>query len=195
MKTNQGDPLSAAVERAWDAGIVVVAATGNRGNDHGGIDSPAVSPYVLAVGAHEMYDSSGAQDWIAPWSSGGNEYRQPDVVAPGRSIMSFRVPGSMLDQQYPTAVVDGKYFLGSGSSQSTAVVSGFVAAMLSRYPDLTNDQVKFLFENEAIDSRTSMTTSRATARSAPRKRSATSRTISRPPSRTTRRHCPPTATA
>ena len=43
----------------------------------GGIDSPAVSPYVIAVGAHEMYDSSGAQDFIAPWSSGGNEFRQP----------------------------------------------------------------------------------------------------------------------
>ncbi len=149
VKTNQGDPFSAAVERAWDAGIVVVVATGNRGNLHGGIDSPAVSPYVLAVGAHEMYDSSGAQDWIAPWSSGGNEYRHPDVVAPGRSIMSLRVPGSFLDQKHPSAVVDGKYFLGSGSSQSTAVVSGFVAAMLSRYPDLTNDQVKFLFENRA----------------------------------------------
>ncbi len=151
VKTNQGDPLSAAVERAWDAGIVVVAATGNRGNQHGGIDSPAISPYVLAVGAHEMYDSSGAQDWIAPWSSGGNEYRTPDVVAPGRSIMSFRVPGSFLDQKYPTAVVDEKYFVGSGSSQSAAVVSGFVAAMLSRYPQLTNDQVKFLYEELAID--------------------------------------------
>lgn len=45
--------------------------------------------------------------------------------------------------------MDGRYFLASGSSQSTAVVSGFVAAMLSRYPDLTNDQVKFLFENRA----------------------------------------------
>ncbi len=151
VKTNQGDPLSAAVERAWDAGIVVVAATGNRGNDHGGIDSPAVSPYVIAVGAHEMYDSSGAQDWIAPWSSGGNEYRQPDVVAPGRSIMSLRVPGSKLDQMYPSARVDGKYFLGSGSSQSAAVVSGFTAAMLSRYPTLTPDQVKHLLETRAVD--------------------------------------------
>ena len=151
VKTNQGDPLSAAVERAWAAGIVVVAATGNRGNLSGGVDSPAVSPYVIAVGAHESYDSSGSQDWIAPWSSGGNEYRSPDFVAPGRSIMSLRVPGSMLDQKYPAAVVNGRYFLGSGTSQSAAVVSGFAAALLSRYPGLTNDQVKFLFEETAID--------------------------------------------
>ena len=151
VKTNQGDPLSAAVERAWAAGIVVVAATGNRGNEFGGVDSPAVSPYVIAVGAHESYDSSGAQDWIAPWSSGGNVYRSPDLVAPGRSIMSFRVPGSMLDQMYPSAVVNGSYFLGSGTSQSAAVVSGFAAALLSRYPELNNDQVKFLFEETSID--------------------------------------------
>ncbi len=151
VKTNQGDLLSAAVERAWNAGIVVVAAAGNRGNDFGGIDSPAVSPYVIAVGGIESFDSSGAQDSMASWSSGGNEYRTPDIVAPGRSIMSFRVPGSMLDQLYPQAVVDEKYFLGSGTSQSAAVVSGFAAALLSRQPTLTNDQVKFLFERPAVD--------------------------------------------
>ncbi len=151
VPTNQGDPFSAAVERAWDAGIVVVAAAGNRGNNHGGIDSPAVSPYVIAVGAIESYDSSGAQDFVPSWTSGGNNHRQPDVLAPGRSIMSFRVPGSMLDQTYPSARVDGSYFLGSGTSQASAVVTGFTAAMLSRYPDLTNDQVKYLFEETARD--------------------------------------------
>jgi serine protease AprX len=151
VPTSAADPLSAAVERAWNAGIVVVAAAGNRGNNAGGIDSPAISPYVIAVGAHESYDSSGAQDWIAPWSSGGTTTRHADVVAPGRSIMSFRVPGSFVDQKCPTAVVDDRYFLGSGTSQSAAVVSGFTAALLSRDPSLTPDQVKYLFMTEAKD--------------------------------------------
>ncbi len=151
VTTSQGDPLSAAVERAWKAGIVVVAAAGNRGTAAGGIDSPAVDPHVIAVGAHEMYDSSGAQDFIAPWSSVGNQYRQPDFLAPGRSIMSFRVPGSKLDQMYPSGRVGPNYFLGSGSSQAAAVVSGFVAAMLSRYPEFTNDQVKYVFQQKSID--------------------------------------------
>ena len=151
VASSANDPLSAAVERAWNAGVVVVAAVGNRGNTIGGIDSPAVSPYVLAVGAHESFDSSGAQDWIAPWSSGGNGVRPVDVVAPGRSIMSFRVPGSTLDQLYPTARVGDRYFLGSGTSQSAAVVSGFAAAILSRDPSLTPDQVKYLFMAEAVD--------------------------------------------
>ena len=151
VMTNQGDPLSAAVERAWHAGIVVVAATGNRGNDHGGIDSPAVSPYVLAVGGLESYESYGNMDWMAPWSSGGNAHRTPDVAAPGRSILSFRVPGSMLDQKYPTAIVGQRYFVGSGTSQSAAVLSGFVASVLSRYPQLTPDEVKYLFMRSADD--------------------------------------------
>ncbi len=151
VKSNIGDPFSAAVERAWNAGIVVVAAAGNRGNEVGGIDSPAISPAVIAVGAHESYDSTGAQDWIAPFSSGAGDGRSADVVAPGRSIMSFRVPGSTLDHLYPQAVVDTKYFLGSGTSQSAAVVSGFVAALLSRDPSLSPDQVKYLFMEKAID--------------------------------------------
>ncbi len=48
---HRGDLLSAAVERAWDAGIFVVASAGNRGEAPGHVDSPAISPYVMAVGA------------------------------------------------------------------------------------------------------------------------------------------------
>jgi len=153
VETSAGDPLSAAVERAWHAGIVVVAATGNRGNDADGIDSPAIDPYVIAVGAADSTDGmSETKWWVAPWSSGGNTYRQPDVVAYGRSIMSFRVPGSMIDQLHPNAVVADKYFVGSGSSQSAAIVSGFTAALLSRDPSLTPDQVKYMWESQAVDS-------------------------------------------
>ncbi|NNE12284.1 MAG: S8 family serine peptidase, partial [Ilumatobacter sp.] len=151
VKTNVGDPLSAAVERAWAHGIVVVAAAGNRGNRIGGIDSPAVSPYVLAVGAHERYDTAGERDRVPDWTSGGNDVRTPDVLAPGQSIMSFRVPGSMLDTMYPEARVDERYFKGSGTSQAAAVVSGYAAALISRYPGLTPDQTKFLFEVLADD--------------------------------------------
>ena len=144
-----GDPLSAAVERAWRAGIVVVAAAGNRGNNSNGVDSPAISPYVIAVGATDSYNTDGKKDEISPWSSGGSGVRSPDVVAPGRSIMSFRVPGSMLDQAYPAARVGDTYFLGSGTSQAAAAVSGFVAMVLSKQGDLTPDQVKYLFMDGA----------------------------------------------
>ena len=148
--TAGGVALAAAVERAWLAGIVVVAAAGNRGNNHE-LDSPAISPYVISVGAIEMYDVLGLQDSMTLWSSGGGPNRQPDVVAPGRSIVSYRVEGSMLDHLHPEAVVAERYFRGSGTSQSAAVVSGWVAALLSRRPTLTPDQVKFLLTDRAVD--------------------------------------------
>ena len=151
VKTNQGDPLSAAVERAWDAGIVVVAAVGNRGNGSNGIDSPAISPYVVAVGGMESYHSKGNGDKMANWSSSGNAHRTPDIVAAGRSIKSFRVPGSMLDVLYPSAVVDEHYFKGTGTSQSTAVVSGFVAAMLSANPQMSPDDIKLILQKTGWD--------------------------------------------
>ncbi len=148
--TDGGVALAAAVERAWLAGIIVVAAAGNRGNDHE-LDSPAISPYVIAVGAIEMHDVLGLNDSMTLWSSGGGPNRQPDVVAAGRSIMSYRVQGSMLDQLHPEAVVGTKYFRGSGTSQSAAVVSGWIAALLSRRPTLTPDEVKFLLTDRAVD--------------------------------------------
>src|SRR5207302_1358072 len=52
------DPLCQAVEAAWKAGIVVVAAAGNYGRDdslgtrgYGTIASPGNDPYVITVGA------------------------------------------------------------------------------------------------------------------------------------------------
>jgi serine protease AprX len=149
ITTSIGDPLSAAVERAWRAGIVVIVAAGNRGNGSGGLDSPAISPYVVAVGATVAYETNGDRDVVASWSSGGTDLRAPDVVAPGRSIMSFRVPGSMLDQTFPAAQVGASYFVGSGTSQAAAVVSGFAAALLSKKPNLTPDQLKYVLVRAA----------------------------------------------
>ncbi len=142
------DPLSAAVERAWDAGIVVVVAGGNRSNDSGGLDSPAMSPYVIATGG---LDGRAVRDGVASWSSAGDGVRDPDMVAPGASIVSLRVPGSTLDQTYPDAVVDGRFMKGSGTSQAAAVMSGSVALLLSAAPWLSPDQVKYLLTNNAND--------------------------------------------
>src|SRR5207342_982645 len=50
------DPLCQAVEKAWAAGIVVVAAAGNSGRDdslgtqgYGTISAPGNDPYVITV--------------------------------------------------------------------------------------------------------------------------------------------------
>ncbi len=140
------DPLSAAVERAWDAGIVVVAAAGNQGNDTYGVDSPAISPYVIAVGAGNSHSYSGG---VAGWSSGGNGDRDPDLVAAGKSIVSLRVPGSTLDVLNPLAREGDRFMRGSGTSQAAAVASGVAALLLSADPSLTPDQVKYQLNDTA----------------------------------------------
>jgi serine protease AprX len=142
----QGDILSAAVERAWHSGIVVVVSGGNRGSGRPHLDSPAVDPYVIAVGGTESFSTeSDTDDKVAPWSSRATGWRtrSVDLVAPATSIVSLLAPGSAASAN-TDSVVDGRFIRGSGSSQGAAVVSGTVAALLQRYPDLTPDAVKVL---------------------------------------------------
>ncbi len=145
-----GDPLSIAVEEAWKAGIVVVVSAGNDGAAATSLGSPATNPYVIAVGAADIAGTSATNDdTIAPFSSTGNSFRSPDVVAPGVGIVSLRVPGSLIDDSYPDARVGTTMFRGNGTSQSAAVVSGLVALMAQADPSLTPDQIKARLKQSA----------------------------------------------
>ncbi len=145
------DPLSYAAEVAWRKGIVVVVSAGNDGTGTGKLLNPAQDPYVLSVGAE---DSSGTpsigDDTIPAFSTRGDGVRNPDLVAPGKSLQGLRVPGSYIDTQYGgTAAFEGRYFRGSGTSQAAAVVSGAAALLLQQRPSLTPDQVKALLTGTA----------------------------------------------
>ncbi len=143
------DPLAYAVEVAWRHGITVVVAGGNNGSA-GSLNDPAFDPYVIAVGAEDDNDTVKASDDIVPdWSARGNSTRGVDVVAPGKSILSLRDPGCWADVNFPTAAIESRFFLGSGTSQATAVVSGAAALLISQRPQLTPDQVKYLLKTTA----------------------------------------------
>jgi serine protease AprX len=150
----QVDPLAKAVENAWKAGLVVVTAAGNDGLQAPSLLMPAVDPHVLAVGAvDDAGTNAHADDVVADFTNGGNATRRPDVLAPGKSVVSLRVPGSYVDVEHPEGLVTGdasqRFLRGSGTSQATAVVAGEVALLLQARPTLTPDQVKALLKSTA----------------------------------------------
>ncbi len=74
----QVDPLAHAVENAWRAGLVVVAAAGNEGPEASSLLMPAVDPHVLAVGAVDnVGTATHADDVVADFTSAGNEQPSP----------------------------------------------------------------------------------------------------------------------
>jgi serine protease AprX len=147
----RSDVLAWAVEQLWKEGIVVVAAAGNNGASARTLDMPADDPFVIAAGASDTRNTVDPRDdRVADFSSRGR-FRTPDLVAPGEKIVSLRVPGSTLDNEFSGARVGSRFFRGSGTSQAAAITSGLVARLIAARPWLAPDQVKALLMDGAVD--------------------------------------------
>ena len=129
------DPLAFAAEVAWRNGIVVVAAAGNEGFGNAKLNNPAYDPFVIAVGADDTRGTAGSGNDLVPDFSARGDGRGVDFVAPGRSVISLRVPGSYIDTNHPAGRVGERFFRGSGTSQAAAVASGVVALLLQQRPE------------------------------------------------------------
>lgn len=147
------DPLTRALERLWARGITVVVAAGNDGAD--AVTSPASDPTLLAVGStDEKKTPARSDDTVADFSAFGRTFgaTRPDVVVPGVSLVSLRAPGSVADQENPDSRVLSSYFKGTGTSMSSAVAAGAVAALTAVRPQLGPNDVKRLLVGTAYDS-------------------------------------------
>ena len=117
--------LGDVIQYAHAQGVVLVASAGNSGDELG---YPAGNHYTIAVGAVNSADR------LASFSSTGASL---DLVAPGVSILSTHL--------------DNRYASGSGTSFSAPHISGLVALILSRRPDLSPHSVRNLLIASAID--------------------------------------------
>jgi subtilisin family serine protease len=112
---------------AHGKGIVLIAAAGNAGPKSPPL-FPAADPHVIAVTATD------ADDKLFPASNRG---RHITLAAPGVDIF-VPMPG-------------GRYDFISGTSFAAAHVSGVVALILERKPDLTPDDVRRILVATAKD--------------------------------------------
>ena len=138
LAQSQKDRLQKAVEELWDMGLIVVVSAGNYGPRSGTVVVPGNSRKVITVGVPDSPSSfSRSRRERINYSGRGptNEcVIKPDIFAPGTGILScnsrFSFPG------------EPPYIMKSGTSMATPVVSGALACLLSKYPDMTNVEVK-----------------------------------------------------
>jgi subtilisin family serine protease len=112
------DPaIHRSLEAARKKGIVLVAAAGNADAKSPPL-YPAADPNVIAISATDADDRLFEQS---------NRGRHITVAAPGAQIL--------------VAIPDNGYEMSSGTSYSAAEVSGIVALMLQRTPNLTPPRI------------------------------------------------------
>jgi len=109
------------IREAYNKGVVIVAAAGNEDRS---VCFPARLSQVIAVGATDNKDHR----WYEREGVGSNYGEELDLTAPGKDIYS--------------TIRNNSYGYKTGTSMSAPFVSGAVALVLSKYPELTPEKVR-----------------------------------------------------
>ncbi len=118
--------LEETAQKAFDRGLVLVAASGNSGQQE--YSYPAAFDSVIAVGATDDGDRPASFSTYGQYVS---------LAAPGVNVLGL------------SWATDLDYAYSTGTSASCPFVAGTVALMLSANPQLTNIQIRNILEGTA----------------------------------------------
>lgn len=140
------EELLKEVERLWDEGVVVVAAAGNFGPAWGTITTPGISKKIITVGSSNDEEETEQFGKLRKKYSGRGPTREcvvkPDLVAPGSCVISCNGRYQRTGKAYAEK---------SGTSMSAPVVAGAIADLLSKYPSMSNLEVKLKLRQTCVD--------------------------------------------
>jgi subtilisin family serine protease len=125
-------PSGDQIKPILDAGKIVVVAGGNVPDT----EVPTATPGSVSVGAVR------SDGLVADVSVRGTAAPPPlDELALGTTAGAGRIWLTAPGEDVTIPLPDGRYGVGTGTSGSTAIVSGAAALVWSRYPELTSEQV------------------------------------------------------
>jgi serine protease AprX len=134
------DTASLAVNRAHEAGLVVVVAAGNAGPGTCTIGSPGAAAGALTVGAMADLGERGfRQAWFSSRGPTADGRVKPDVSAPGVAVTSA------------AAGTGGGYRALNGTSMATPFVTGVALLLREAAPGLSPGDVKDVLAATAVD--------------------------------------------
>lgn len=144
------DFASQLAARAVELGMLVVASMGNDGLA-GHVPSPAAGDGVIAVGAYDAGRTGrSGDDTFAAFSNRGPRHddgdldpldeQKPDLLAPGVAVLSA-------DGRFSSG--GDQYLRLTGTSMSSALVAGAVAALRSEFPSLAPGAIADLLRRTA----------------------------------------------
>ena len=138
--------LLKAIERAWKAGLIIVAAAGNEDPEHNGIDLDKTHRYPVC--------SDGQENIVIGVAAVDNKDQKTNFSSFGEKCIDISAPGISFygTQTYNPEEINFKEYYGgyySGTSVAVPQVAAAAALIWSQAPNLTNKEVQNFILNGA----------------------------------------------
>lgn len=138
LASEEYQKLNHAIDEAWNRGIVIVAAAGNNGPGENTVTLPGINKRVITVGCSDDRSNPMIGGLKKGYSGTGPTKEcvvKPEILVPGTNIRSCgnRTPNSFTTK--------------SGTSMAAPVVTGMLALLLEKFPNLSPDEVKLRLYN------------------------------------------------